>query len=46
MSTGDIEKTNYATDNKALSDQESPHSRDGETAVGAVADFGEKSELK
>lgn len=46
--TGDIEKTNYATDNKALSDPESPqnHSRDGEAAVGVVEDFGEKGELK
>lgn len=49
MSTGDFEKTNYATDNKALSDKEhdSPHSRDGgEAAVGTVGDFGEKGELK
>lgn len=49
MSSGDLEKTNYATDNKALSDKghDSPTSRDGrEAAVGIVEDFGEKGELK
>lgn len=46
MSTEDVEKTNYATDNKALSDHDSPISRDGDAAVGTVGDFGEKAELK
>lgn len=45
MSSADIEKSNYAADNKALSDPESPAYPDGET-VGTVADFGEKGELK
>lgn len=56
MSSGDIEKTNYATDNKDVSgghdDSSPPHSgisrddRGDEAAVGTVADFGEKGELK